>query len=415
MTSPAVSVVIVTRHRPKELLKCLKALQLQTYDKFEIVVVGDQSITSVLEETNLSGRVKQTLFDEENISRARNIGIGLSAGDLVAFIDDDAVAEPTWLEHLVAPFADASVGASGGYTRGRNGISYQWRAERVDRSGWSHPFDLPGTEVFTPNPDAAIKTHGTNCAFRRDILIRLGGFDENFRFFLEDADMNLRIAEAGHATAIVPDAEVQHGYAPSARRSASRAPLSLYEISASQAYFQTKHAIDGAKLEPVLAAHRRSIHRHIVSGLLEPRDVRRLSAEVVVGFADGAQRRPVESKGLGKPERFSPLPTHRTSDHLVFYATWWTRRQAFSIAVQRAARGESLTLMVFSPTTLFHRRWFHECGFWVQTGGIYGKSLRGDPVYRRYTAFERAEHERELVFATRKAVFPPLPIATQSP
>ncbi|MCB2152739.1 MAG: glycosyltransferase, partial [Rhodobacteraceae bacterium] len=59
---------------------------------------------------------------------ARNLGLAAAAGEIVAFIDDDAVPEPRWLARLTAPFADPGIAAAGGFVVGRNGISFQWRA-----------------------------------------------------------------------------------------------------------------------------------------------------------------------------------------------------------------------------------------------------------------------------------------------
>ena len=415
MTPPSVSVVVVTRHRPSELLKCLCALRLQTYRNFEIIVVGDSGIRRVIEKVDITNGQKQCLFDQANISRARNIGVDAAGGEIVAFIDDDAVAEPTWLERLIAPFDNSKVGAAGGFTRGRNGLSYQWKGERVDRKGWSHPMDVESTQVFQPDINHPVKTHGTNCAFRKSVLIELGGFDENFRFFLEDADMNMRVAEAGHMTALVPLAEVQHGFAPSIRRRPDRAPRDLFEVAASQGYFQSKHRGGAVEIDEVVEHHRKALLLHMVRGLLEPRDVRRLSSRVQAGFIDGQQRKPESRAEFAESPEFFPLAPRIDEEHHVYYANWLDRRSAFRMATSLAEQGKSLTLMVFSKTTLFHRRWFHPSGFWVQTGGVYGKSLRGDPMFRRYYAVERADRERKLVSEVRKAVFPPLPIATQSP
>ena len=62
--------------------------------------------------------------------------------------DDDAVAEPTWLSRLSAPFANAKVVAATGFIRGRNGFSFQWQACEVDAQGIDHPLDITEETVF---------------------------------------------------------------------------------------------------------------------------------------------------------------------------------------------------------------------------------------------------------------------------
>src|SRR5690606_6907848 len=118
-----------------------------------------------------------------------------------------------------------------------------WRAMRIDGRGFDHPFDPgPGISLHRGTGALAVKTQGTNCAFRRADLIAAGGFDPAFRFYLDEADVNLRLAARGGLTAIVPDAVVHHGFAASARRRADRAPTDLTEIGASITGFLRRHA-----------------------------------------------------------------------------------------------------------------------------------------------------------------------------
>ena len=60
------------------------------------------------------GRIKVGQCPEVNISKSRNMGIALAAGEIIAFIDDDAVPEPDWLDDLAAEYDDSIVGAVGG-------------------------------------------------------------------------------------------------------------------------------------------------------------------------------------------------------------------------------------------------------------------------------------------------------------
>ncbi|WP_298361014.1 glycosyltransferase [uncultured Litoreibacter sp.] len=407
MTSPSVSVVVVSRHRPEELRKCLLALKLQTAMDFEVVLVGDAGISRVISELMLTDRVKFSEFDIPNISRARNIGISLAAGDVVAFIDDDAVAEPTWLKRLTAPFKQGEVAAAGGFVRGRNGISYQWKAEAIGQTGDSEPIDVARTTLLERTEYRAIKTQGTNCAFRRDVLVRLGGFDESYHFYMDETDLNVRIGQAGLLTAIVPDAEVQHGYAKSARRTQNRAPRSLFDIGASRAYFLKKFGQDIGRIDRYRAHQRDRLCRLMVRGELEPGAVKSLIETYDDGVMDGLKRESITANIPKKVGKLLPFLLAQNSGHQVIFGRRRLQKRLFATACDHISRNAAVTVMVFSRTALFHRRWFHRDGYWVQSGGLYGRSDRSDPIYKRYSTRARAERECQMLSKTRDIVDAP--------
>jgi len=391
MTKPLVSVVIVSRHRPEELRRCVRALDFQSHRNFEVILVTDVETSEVLDDLVDTGRVKAACCKEPNISKARNMGISLAAGEFVAFIDDDAIAEPTWLERLIAPLEDSNIAASGGFVRGRNGISLQWCAEEIGADGASHPIGITDVTLPPVNPNRAVKTQGTNCVFRRDVLLDLGGFDENFHFYLDETDLNLRIARAGLQTAIVPNAEVQHGYAASRMRGKDRRPKSLFQIGASHAYFINKYDRPRGELDAVRSDQSARLDKALVSGLLEPRDVRRLKADLEAGFAEGFERKPVKA-GISRADTdFKPFVSMvPVSEHRFVVGRWISRRKIFAQAHQIAQGGAPCTVILLSPSAIYHRRWFHADGFWVQMGGIFGRSTRSEPLWSWYRRKERA-------------------------
>ena len=132
MSGLAVSVVIVNHTRRAELALTLKALECQRHRNFEVIVVSDMAEAD-RPASPLAPRWHR--FDEPNISAARNIGLADAAGDLIAFCDDDAQPDFNWLEDLAPAFSDPKVGAAGGWVRGRNGVSFQWRTVVFDASG----------------------------------------------------------------------------------------------------------------------------------------------------------------------------------------------------------------------------------------------------------------------------------------
>ena len=361
------------------------------------------------EETDVLRDLKCIAFDEPNISAARNLGLTHAAGEIVAFIDDDAVPEPQWLHYLVAPAARSDVAAMGGYVRGRNGISFQYKARTLDAQGTPMDVEIDPLQatVLVPPKGRAIKTEGTNMAFRRDVLIAIGGFDPAFCFYLDETDVNMRLARAGHATALVPLAQVHHGFAASAMRREDRAPRDLYEIGASWAVFQRKHMPKDDRAthwQGVLDAERRRVMAHMVAGRLEPRDVRRLMKRLREGYVEGQERK-LTSTALARHAvlPFRPVDTGRRVSR--FSAVRGFRgAAAIEAAAARVAQGGIETVLVLSFTALFHRVSFDPSGVWVQRGGLFGRADRDGPLFRITTLSRRSKRERMRIAAVRGIV-----------
>lgn len=399
--------MVVSRDRPKALRRCLIGISQMFYDPFEVVVVADHASCIALRTLPQAAHVKLVEFGEANISAARNAGIAAAAGDIVAFIDDDAVPEPTWLTNLTAPFADPAAMASGGFVRGRNGISWQSRARAVDREGRKTVLDVPPNRATLPEPGQgrAVKTEGTNMAVRRSCLAALGGFDPRFHFFLDETDLNLRLAAAGYGTAVAPLAEVHHGFAASDRRRHDRAPTDLRQIGASWAVFLARHCPEdrqAAAWARVQADERRRALRHMVSGRLEPRDVDRLLHGLREGFAEGAKRseRPLPQLP-GPSQPFRPYPSRRGARPVLIAGRLWSRARQRRQARQEVAAGNIVTVMRFSHTGLFHRVAFSPEGYWEHIGGLFGRSERSQRLLRFHTFAGRVHFEAGRVRLVR--------------
>jgi len=398
--APTVSVVVVSRERPGPLRLCLAGLSRLLYPAYEIVVVTDDEGAAAVRASGFSEEVKLVAFDDANISAARNAGIAEAAGEIVAFLDDDAVPEPGWLAHLVQGFSWPEAAAAGGFVRGRNGISFQWRARSVLPSGGTQEIALDGDRpvLLTPTTGRAIKTEGTNMAVRRAVLAEMGGFDPAFRFYLDETDLNMRLAQAGHATAIVPLAEVHHAYAESTRRARNRGPRDLFDVGASTAVFLRKHCAssDHPRITAELrAGQRKALVAHMVAGRIEPRDVGRLLRRLDAGLAEGASRPIPAMPAIPHPTHwFLPFETRATGDQRFIAGRRLFARRHRAAARAAAAAGETVTLLLMSHTALAHRVRFDSSGVWEQTGGLWGRSLRTGRRLRFKRFSARASEER---------------------
>ncbi|PIE12131.1 MAG: glycosyl transferase [Rhodobacterales bacterium] len=401
MTRLSTSVVVVSAGRPRELERCLTALGQIYHPAAELIVVADAQGREAVRRHPLADHIRLCACDEPNISVARNIGIAAAAGEIIAFIDDDSVPEPLWLWHLTAPFADGDVTAATGYVRGRNGIAFQSRAAEALSDGTTRPIPLSGDApvALRARPGKGIKTEGTNMAFRRGELAAMGGFDPAFRFYLDETDVNLRLAAAGKVTAIVPLAQVHHGKAASRLRRDDRTPRDLTQIGTSLAVFLRKHAAE-ARHERIIAQERaRQRHRLLRAmriGRIEPRDVTRLLAGFDTGIAQGRDQKILEFKAISsKHAPFSARP-HAPFSPRVITGRLWARRVHQRRSKQALADGATpVCLYLFSRTAIWHRVRFHPDGYWEQRGGLFGRAGRNEPLWRFWRMKARVAHEVE--------------------
>lgn len=407
MTRTTVSVIIVSRGRPAALSLCLTAVARLIYPAYEVIVVADPDGLQAVEQLEFSPMLKTVPFDEANISAARNRGVAQAAGHIVAFLDDDAVPEPLWLHHLASAFDDPEVAAAGGYVRGRNGISFQWRSRIFDQTGQPQNVSLNGLNPtkLTPPPGWAVKTEGANMAVRRDVLARLGGFDPAFLFYMDETDLNMRLAKQGHATAIVPLAQVHHGYAASTFRRTDRAVLDLHQIAASTAVFLRKHCPVHRHIsvqQAVFMEQRNRILKQLVSGLQEPRDIRRLFKGWSAGLLDGLTRPLTSPVPLPLAQQgFRPFQSLCNGTELTITGHRFQAKRLRAQAAKAAAEGKTVSLFLLSHSTFYHKVRYHPDGYWEQTGGVWGKGDRTDPVFMPWRRAKRVTHEKERIGAAR--------------
>jgi glycosyltransferase involved in cell wall biosynthesis/GT2 family glycosyltransferase len=233
---PRVSVVINTCNRAPWLQRCLASLERQTYKNFEVVVVNGPSTDNtdrVLK--RFEGRIQTAATTKRMISVSRNEGIIHAQGEIIAFLDDDALPAEDWLEHIVAPFCRQRVGAVGGCTFRMNGREIEFRNGLLDEEGfvkWDEP--SPGLE-YDWQRGMLNTVEGCNCAFRRSALQEIGGFDERIEYYHDEADVVMRIAAKGYFVEHRPRAVVYHEAAPSAVRK-NKFRLNYYPIAKNSVY-----------------------------------------------------------------------------------------------------------------------------------------------------------------------------------
>ena len=401
-----ISVIVVSRDRPDELRKMLACLRFQDISGFEVIVVTNTP--GALDPSLQPARLRVFDCDEANISVARNVGIAAANGRYLAFCDDDALPDPSWLRLLLEPFENPDVGGVGGFTRGRNGISLQWGAVETDRLGVAYPLDISQYSepvVFSPSEKSAPVMIGTNCAFRRKALRQIGGFDPGFAYFLDDSDISLRLSQEGWSLAIVPLAQVHHGFAAGPYRTRNRVPKTLEPHGKSKAYFCRKHATE-QELEPALYAFKDlqfgRLEKQMLAGLMEPHELPKLMVSLEKGYKTGGvaslTARPNTGKPVGGPE---PKFTRKKTPHVMLVGRKSNLDWMNTIA-ETLSRGEVMvTVLVLSRNASFMQINFSRMGFWIHKGGQFGKSGRNEPEFRCASIAQKVRREVERMAPIR--------------
>lgn len=265
---PTISVVVNTCQRRDELRTLLAALNRQTWDRFEVVVVVGpvEDGTREMLAGDFDGRVKAVDCPEFNLSVSRNLGLAHADGDVVAFIDDDSVPSTAWLEQLARAYRDDAVAGAGGRTylvrQGEDRLQFLHGlfsvvAEQVDVR-WG---DTPLPPSRTPQRFWFPRFHGTNMSYRRAALAAIGGFDERFEYLYDDGDLGVRLGLAGFRLRQLDDAIVYHLGASTGNRGTHKFDLNWYSWSRSQIYFALKNGARCVGLTRALkAALAHSVH-----------------------------------------------------------------------------------------------------------------------------------------------------------
>lgn len=294
---PRISVVVCayTLERIDRLAAAIESLRAQSAPAHEIVLVCDHAPELEAEcKRRWPGLTVIPNREQQGLSGARNTGVAAAGGEVVAFLDDDAVAAPDWLERLGTAYADPRVLGAGGAVRP------DWEA---GRPAWFPPeFDWVVGCTHSGMPRAAEPVRnlvGANMSFRRAALLAAGGFRHELGRIgkipagAEETDLCIRVGQESPGGVILydPAAVVDHHVPP------QRARLS-YFVSRCRGEGRSKAilaALVGA--DSGLAAERAYVRRTLPLGFL------RGLGDAVRGDGDGLRRAAALVLGLAETTR----------------------------------------------------------------------------------------------------------------
>ncbi len=213
-----VSVVVCTysMDRYDVFTEAVESVLAQTYEPLEVVLVIDGNETVYEKTTAAFGDADHVrIHNNDNnrgISYSRTKGAKIASGDIVAFLDDDAVAEPDWIETLVEVYETTDAIAAGGDVRPN------WQTEKPDwfpeEFYWLVGVVEPG---FAEDGEEVRNVYGSNISYRREAFLEVGGYDPKTgrkgdkQLQAHEAPVGIRLLEEyGKGMVFVEDAVVHH-------------------------------------------------------------------------------------------------------------------------------------------------------------------------------------------------------------
>ncbi len=234
------------------LRECVESLHRQTRSDFQVVVVDNSGQQRV--------RANETAPGAQIIENARNVGFGAAVNQAaeafpaayLAVLNDDAVAQPGWLDALVRALEarpDAGMCASQVRLFGEAGLDSAGML--VARDGSSKQRGHGGLPQDFPVAEETLFPSGSAALYRTAMLEETGGFDDHFFLYCEDTDLGLRARWAGWKCLYVPQAVVEHHYSHSAGRAS---PLKAYYVERNRIFVLMKNFPGSLLVTGLLAA-----------------------------------------------------------------------------------------------------------------------------------------------------------------
>lgn len=199
--APRFSVIICTRNGSSTLRSCLEALDRQTYANHEVLVIDDGSTDATPEIARSFDFVHYHRQDHAGLSAARNLGMKLATGELLAYTDDDCIPDEDWLQHLSTAFDAPEWVAAGGPNIPPPPRNTTEACVAAAPGAPSH---------VLLNDEKAEHLPGCNLVIRKNALDAISGFREEFITAGDDVDVCWRLQANGGKLRFVPAAVVWH-------------------------------------------------------------------------------------------------------------------------------------------------------------------------------------------------------------
>lgn len=193
ISPPSVSVVVPTRNEASGINGLLESISRQTYPMTQVIIADGRSTDGTREAVAAHPGVILVDNPRRHAAAGRNVALKRCTAEWVVFTDGDCRPAPDWAENLMAAATSGPdvVGVGGRLTAEPENV-FETVCARMLLSVILRHQD-GSRRITTKGLDGALVT--ANCAYRRDILERVGGFDERFSNFGEDIDLMFRVLD----------------------------------------------------------------------------------------------------------------------------------------------------------------------------------------------------------------------------
>jgi len=197
-----VSIIVPAKDEEDKIERCLRTLQAQSMDRvdYEVILVDDGS-TDQTAEVARSLSVQVLSQANRGPASARNAGAQQAEGAILLFTDADCEADPDFAARMYRALRDPQVAGAMG--------AYRSRQTKLIPRFVQQEFAFKQKRMEALETINAVHTYAA--AYRRDVFISNGGFDESYPVpSNEDQEFSYRLVEAGHRLVYVPEAIVYH-------------------------------------------------------------------------------------------------------------------------------------------------------------------------------------------------------------
>ena len=210
-----ISIVVPAFNSEKTIGKCLDSLLAQDYpeDSYEIIVIDNNSTDSTLDIIEKYPVLKFSEKNYQSAYAARNVGIKVSKGEIIAFIDSDCEADTNWLTQGVKLFADKNIVGVGGKILSLDPVTWVERYEQR-RSAHDSRTRMGSSRVAEKSAEIS----GGNAFFRKKIFDELGLFSTNRAIGLDSALCYAIQAKTGYKLVYASESIVYHKQAQTVKQ-----------------------------------------------------------------------------------------------------------------------------------------------------------------------------------------------------